>query len=145
MFNKTNFNITLKTLDLNFFKTISGHDQVLINVQGVYHTIIVNGEKAGNVGFIPKQNSKGEKIYLVQIVLLNEFRGKGITKLAEDLLAEKYHLPHLYATIEKSNIASIKAHLKAGFQEVDKITLNTLYKNGFIKKGQTRLLKEYTI
>jgi len=130
-------------LIIAFFESIFGHEQVLIKKEGVYHTFLVSGEKAGVVGFIPTQNSRGEKLYFVQIALADKFRGKGLTKLVEDLLAEKYDIPILYVTIGKDNAASIKAHLKAGFQEMDKEILNTLYKNGFLRVSQTRLFKRF--
>jgi RimJ/RimL family protein N-acetyltransferase len=140
----SNFRINLIPLDQTFLKTIPDNKQILIKKEGVYHTILVNGEKAGIVGFIPTQNSRGEKLYFIQIALLENFRGKGLTKIAEDLIASKYTLPKLYATIEIDNLASLKTHLKAGFEELDKQSLAVLRQNRFLKVNQTRLFKEYS-
>lgn len=138
-----NIKISFDVFDNSFFESIPGHEQVSIKKDGVYHNFLVGGERAGVVGFIPTQNNRGEKLYFVQIALSDKFRGKGLTKLAEDLLAEKYDIPILYATIEKDNEASIKAHLKAGFQEMEEETLDSLYKNGFLRVSQTRLFKRF--
>ena len=135
--------ISLSDFDKSFFQTIDGHEKIRFVSKGIYHIILIDDKKAGVVGYIPTQNSKGEKLNFVQIVLCPEFRGKRITKLAEDLLAKTYKLPNLYATIDNDNIASLKAHKKADFKELNLKTINALQKNGFLQAKQTRLRKIY--
>jgi len=135
--------ISLGQFDEKLFLSIEGHEEVRYVDKGVYHTILIDGQKAGVVGYIPMQNSKGENQYFVQIIISSEDRGKGLTKLAEDLLAKTYHLSHLFATIDTNNIASLKAHQKAGFCEIDREIIASLREKGFLKVGQTRLIKIY--
>lgn len=92
-------------------------------------------------GYLP--GSFSNDIYFVQVVLAIEFRGRGLAGTAEDLLAKKHKLPTLTATIEKSNIASLKSHLNAGFKELDQEKLNSMREKGFLKENQTRLVKRY--
>ena len=133
--------ISLGHFDKVFLQTIDGHKEVKFVPEGIYHTILVGNKKTGIVGYIPTQNYKNEKLNFVQIVICPEWRGKGITELSENLLAKTYKLPSLYATINTNNIASIKAHQKAGFKELDPETIYVLKENGFLKASQTRLKK----
>jgi len=106
----------LGKFDHQYFKSLEGYEKIISPDENViYHTIIFNNQKAGIVGYIPtKQKDAG----FVQILIAPEFRGQGLLEQAEDLLAKKYKLKKLYATISKENIASIRAHLKVGFKEI---------------------------
>lgn len=75
--------------------------------------------------------------------MLPEYKGKGIAKIAEDLLVRKHKISKLYATIDKNNIASIKSHLKLGFIYESEGELIKLRKNGYLKHKQVRLYKLY--
>lgn len=131
--------ITLADFDDSFYKTIPGHEEARVEKSGVYYTILVDGVKAGIVGYLPGASTK--EVYFVQIAIAPEFRGTGLVGIAEDLLASKHELPALTATVDKSNVASLKAHLKAGFQEIDSAKLASMREQGFLKEGQTRLVK----
>lgn len=131
----------LQDFDQKFYKSIDGHDKILVKKQGIYHTVIVVGRKAGIVGYIPTKIPKHAGF--VQIAIASGFRGKGLVQQAEDLLARKYNLKELYATIKKTNIASIRAHQKAGFKILDDKDLNNLRKRGVLKNNEIRLVKKY--
>lgn len=130
----------LKKFDKKYLESIEGHTEILLKEDGVYYTIMINGTKAGVVGYIP---AKTHRRGFVQIVIEPKFRGKGILKIAEDMLAKKHELDRLYATIKKTNTRSIKAHLKAGFKKLPKKELDSLRKEGLLKKEDVRLAKEY--
>ena len=135
--------VILTNFDKEFFENIPEHTAVLIKESGIYHTITVDGEKAGVVGYIPIFDNEGNQLNFIQIILVSKFRGRGLVRLTEDLLAEKYKLKQLFATISTDNIPSIKAHLKSGFKELDQKILNNLHKNKSLKINQTRLVKNY--
>ncbi len=131
----------IKLIDFNkqYFKTLDGHDKILLAENGTYHTIICDAKKAGVVGYIPtkKQNNSG----FVQIVLDTNFRGRGLVEPVENLLAQEYDLKVLYATIKKENIISIRAHQEAGFQMIGDKKINELREEGFLKENEIRLEK----
>ncbi|EKD57520.1 MAG: hypothetical protein ACD_57C00253G0001 [uncultured bacterium] len=110
----------------------------------MYHTFLVDGESAGVVGYIPGVNTQGESIGFVQVAIAQVYRGRGLTKAAEDLLAKRYKLACLYATIDLKNTDSLIAHKKAGFTEFDKETINQLHSKGLLNENQTRMYKKYT-
>jgi len=59
------------------------------------------------------------------------------------MLAKKHNLNSLWATIDTSNKASIKAHLKAGFKYFPKEEIKKCQKLGFMEPKETRLYKNY--
>ncbi|MFA4890635.1 MAG: GNAT family N-acetyltransferase [Candidatus Paceibacterota bacterium] len=135
-----NNQVQLKIFDKKYIKSIEGYTEILLKKDGIYYTIMVNRTRAGVVGYIPaKTYGRG----FVQIVIEPKFRGKGILKIAEDMLAKKHELDRLYATIKKTNTRSIKAHLKAGFKKFSKRKLDLLRKEDLLKKEDIRLVKEY--
>lgn len=133
--------IELADFDAEFFGSLEDHDKIRVDSRGVYHVILADGEKAGVVGYIPVISD--EKTGFVQIVLAKKYKGKGILKMAEDLLAKIYGLETLYATVEEGNIASIKGHMKAGFEILEESRIETLRKKGFLKENEIRLVKNY--
>ena len=133
--------VELADFDAEFFNILEDHDKILFDKKGVYHTIFVDGEKAGVVGFIPVVSD--DKAGFVQIVLSENYRGKGVLAEAEDLVARVHGLKILYATSEEKNVASIKAHIKAGFRVLEKEKIEMLKQKGFLKENQIRLVKSY--
>lgn len=132
--------IELGKFNKQYFKTLDGHKEILFAENGIYYTIICDNKKAGIVGYIPVKFSNNSGF--VQIVINFDFRGKGLVKIAEDLLAQKHNLKVLYATIKKENIVSISAHEKIGFEIINDKELGELRKNGFLKKSEIRLKKK---
>ncbi len=139
--NITNNNITFLTFDLNLYKKISKKDQQLSHIDTqskIRYTIYFNDEPCGFIGAIPHENYA-----FVQIVILPKYRGKGILELSYKELIKKYKFKTLFATIYKSNIQSIKAHMKIGFKELSKKELDHLITIRKISRYQTRLFKKY--
>lgn len=109
-------NVILSKFDPKFRKSISGYYNTTLHKEGIYHTIIKDGEKAGIIGFIPRGNNKFE-----QIAILPKYRGQNLTSISSKLLMKKHNIKELTAHIDDDNIASIKAHLKANFKRNSKL------------------------
>jgi RimJ/RimL family protein N-acetyltransferase len=107
--------IILEPFDREFVKTIDDYhaeweapEQSKLPL--VMHTIAKNKKKQGVVGYYPLQSGN-----FFQIGIHSNYRGQGLLSQAAAALAKEYNLNELLATIDESNVASIKAHLKAGF------------------------------
>ncbi|MFZ5955574.1 MAG: GNAT family N-acetyltransferase [Nanoarchaeota archaeon] len=133
--------IKLINFDKDFFESLEGNEHILLVESGFYHVILIEEKKAGIVGFFHSKKSKKEGF--IQIILAPEFRGKGFLKISEDLLAKKYELKKLYATILNDNIASIKSHLNAGFTYLPEEEQNRLRNLGLLDIDKVRLVKKY--
>lgn len=146
--------IELKKFDKKFYESLFQKEKIAVKENGKYHTVIFNKEKAGIVGFLASMKNKNEGF--VQIILDRKFRGKSMLAdavashrgksmlaRAEEMLAKKYSLKKLYATIEKTNLASIKSHKKAGFKMIDKERLKKLREMGLLKEEGIRMEKNY--
>ena len=131
--------VKLGEFDRNYFQNIEGHQNILFNKSGTYYNILVSGERAGIVGYVPCKVPSNSGF--IQIVISPEFRGKGILHIAENLLAKKHNLKKLFATIKKDNISSIKAHEKAGFKHLDKEYLNFLRQKEKLRDDEIRMKK----
>ena len=122
--------------DPDFYNSLPGKDMIEISEKGTYKTIFVDGEKAGIVGFIP---SKILDMAFFQILIDPKFHGQGLTKEAEEMLAREYGITEMIATIKKGNIASIRAHEKAGFRYIPESELKEIREKGLLKNDEIRM------
>jgi RimJ/RimL family protein N-acetyltransferase len=127
----------------NYLDSLSGKEEIVISDNGVYDTIICDGVPAGIVGYIKPKSETGTDWGFVQIIISPEFRGRGLVKIAEDLLVEKHGLKKLLATIKLENIASLKSHEKIGFKSLPEEKIMDLRSKGFLKENEIRLEKIY--
>ena len=133
--------IEIKRFNKKYFDTLKDKKQIILVKNGKYHTILCNGEKIGVVGYVPINYPEYDNF--VQIIITPKFRGKGIVKIAENLLVQKHNLKKLSAKINIKNIASIKAHQKIGFKIIDAIKVKDLIKKKIFKKDEVRLEKDF--
>lgn len=133
--------IKLDKFDKEYFENLDGREEIFVTNKGIYYTILYNKQKAGIIGYVPAKFPKDSGF--VQIVIDTHFRGRGLVKIAENLLAQKHNFKILYATIKKKNIASIRAHQKIGFKMINNKKLNELREKGHLKENEIRLEKEY--
>ena len=137
-------NVKIEHFDEKFFNSLPDKKDISYKKSGKYHTINYDGHKAGIVGIaLFTTINKPKDAGFIQILIHPDFRGKGILQPAEDLVAKKYKLTTLFATIHKTNLASIKSHLKAGFEPVPEKRQENLRRLGFLADEDIRLVKEY--
>lgn len=137
------FEISLGDFNQEFFESLSDSRQIVAPTMAnekFYHTVFVDGEQAGVVGFVPAQNMTDTGF--VQIVLASAYRGKGLIGKIYDRLIELHSLKTLYATIEKSNTASIRAHDKIGFKMLPEEKLQDLRAKGLLQPYEIRMEKD---
>jgi len=70
-----------------------------------------------------------------------EHRGNGYAVMAEDLLARKYDVDVLYATVKKDNKKSTNAHSKLGFKEIPNDLREKLLKINKLQANESRFFK----
>lgn len=137
------FEINLGEFNQEFFENLDDSRKIEapnISNEKYYHTIFVDGEPAGIVGFIPSQHLPDTGF--MQIILTSAFRGKGLISKIYERMIELHSLKTLYATIEKGNSASIRAHEKIGFRPLPEADQQILRGKGLLKEGEIRLKRE---
>lgn len=135
--------ISLGEFEQEFFESLDGSNEIVepnFRTQSYYHTVFVDGERAGIVGLVPLENVPDSGF--VQIVLGPAYRGKGLIEKVYEALIDWHGLKTLYATIRKGNVASITAHKKIGFSEISEEKTNFLRSKGLIDEDEIRLEKE---
>ena len=139
------YSIHLGEFDESFFGSLEEASEIAeptIATLSNYHTVFVDNEKAGIVGIL-KPITGGVDSGFVQIVLSPYYRGRGLLPEIYELLAEAHKLKTLYATIKKSNGASIRAHEKIGFKILPEEKLKFLHDKKLISEDEVRLEKNY--
>lgn len=137
------FDINLKEFNQEFFESLPDSREIVaptISNEKYYHTVYAEGEPAGIVGFVPAENMRDTGF--VQIVLAPAYRGKGLINKIYDRMIELHSLKTLYATINKSNSASIRAHEKIGFKMLPEEKLADLRAKGLLSSYETRMEKD---
>lgn len=131
--------VTFEKLDTNFLETIKDYKKIHLKPdEGTYYTILVDGQKAGAIGFKIEENGwPGLKIGIHQ-----DFRGQGIFGLALDLLAKKHDLKEIYSEVAVGNIQSVKAHQKVGFTRIPIEEENELKEKGLVYRRNMVLMKK---
>ena len=135
--------IQLKSFDINLYnKVITKKDNQLAHIDNqskIKYNVYYNNELCGFVGLIPGNKDVG----FTQIIIIKQFRGYGLLKLIYQALVNKHRLKRLYARIMKSNVRSVKAHLKIGFKEISEEETKAQIKMGRMSRYQTTLYKDY--
>jgi RimJ/RimL family protein N-acetyltransferase len=127
--------IKLIKFDTEYFKSLPDRSKILFDNNQPFYTIInQKKQKVGVCGVLRNM--------FFQILIHPDFRGQNIVKQASDEVIKKLKLKQLFATIDITNIASLKAHLKAGFKELPATEVKKLRKTGKLKSTQTRLIKK---
>jgi len=118
--------LSLVDFDPDFYKSLDKNPdpEWLTRESPVAHTVLdSHNNKLGVVGTF-MYNGKSH----TNIAVAPEHRGKGLSKQFYDLLVAKYKHPELHAYIDKTNIASQKAHERAGFVKQQDGKQKDLYK-----------------
>lgn len=134
------FAINLGEFNQEFFESLDGSRHIVsptIATEKYYHTVYVEGENAGIVGFIPVAGAPYTGF--VQIVLAPAYRGKGLIEKIYDRMIEIHGLKTLYATIDKTNTTSIRAHEKIGFKMLPEAELADLRNQGLLESYEVRM------
>ena len=138
------FDLRLGEFDQEYFDNLPDYSRIVppdMSSEMFYHTIYVDGEKAGVVGFIPMLGQKDTGF--AQIVLAPEIRGRGLIENAYEALAERHDLKTLYVTIRKDNLIALSAHEKIGFVRLSEEKLKNLRERGLIAGDEVRYMKEF--
>lgn len=139
------FAITLSDFNQEFFDSLDDNYQIkgpALGQEQYFHTILVDGLRAGVVGYLPPRNVLLDDAGFVQIVLAPEFRGRGLIGPIYELLAERHGLKTLYGTVTKKNTLSLRAHEKIGFRLLSEEKMADLRRRGLLGEDEVRLEKE---
>ena len=132
--------VTLKPFDKSLYDSFPELERALVAdpEKGEWFTAHVGDKPVGLVGTLPKGKSN-----FIQILIRPENRGHGLTGPVEDALAAHKKIDRLYATILPTNVASLKAHHKAGFKEISDAQRNVLLLLGKLSPLEIRMTKDY--
>lgn len=132
--------IKLAEFDKDFFETIQNYKKIHLNPkEGLFFTIIKGRQKVGVIGFKLKENDN----FFLKIGVHQDFRGQDIFRDALYALAKKYKIKKIFSTIAKTNVASIKAHQKAGFARISEEEEEELKKRKLLLKRNIRMVKTF--
>jgi len=132
--------ITLAKFDKNFLKTIKDYRKIhLAPKEAICYTITKGNKKAGIIGFKTKEEGK----HFLKIGIHQDYRGQGIFKEALKLLMKKHKIKRIYSTVAVANLASVRAHIKAGFKRLPKKQEDILKTKGLLLKRNMRLVKKF--
>jgi len=138
------YEVSLREFNQEFFEALEDNQYIkgptIENISN-YHTVYVDGEPAGVVGYLPPKIKAVADAGFVQIILASAYRGKGLIGKVYDLLAEKHSLKTLYATIYEKNTTSIQAHEKIGFKMLSPEKMADLRHRGLLDDDDIRLVK----
>jgi len=117
--------------DMDYFHQLEGEDGWIAlgmeNCKNQRYYVVTgdSGERLGIVGVYDTDNEEN----ITHIVVDPEYRGRGLAGKFYEALLEKTGLDFLIATISRSNVASVRAHEKAGFRKVS----DSVYEEQFDK------------
>ncbi|MCX6712484.1 MAG: GNAT family N-acetyltransferase [Candidatus Vogelbacteria bacterium] len=137
--------ISFADFNQEFFDSLDDNRYVqgpAVGEEQYFHTVMVDGVSAGIVGYLPPKNVSLSDTGFVQVLLKSEYRGRGLMGKAYELLAERHELKTLYATIKKSNLHSIRAHQKVGFELLPEDKMENLRNRKLLTDYEIRLEKE---
>lgn len=124
-------------LPLKEDKTLEWYKRIKNRTDRADFTITFDGEPAGLIGLL---NIEFDRLQAEYYICLGEekFKGKGIAKMATDLLIRKadelYGLKKIYLFTEVDNIPAQKLFEKCGFVKERKIVNDLLYKGKYIDR-----------
>lgn len=129
-------NVALSSFDRPFHKTIdipNKHydiSQRFDTPNSWWFTVLYDGKKAATVGVIVK----GPR-HFFQVAVHQNFRRKGLVKICADLMFQRFpKTDQLFSVIDRENIASIKAHKKAGFKKTNRTPMTTPGSDLYVKE-----------
>ena len=132
--------IKLAPFDNDFLVTIKDYIKIHLKPDdGTYYTILVDGKKAGVIGF----KVENDKKYDLKIGIHQDFRGQGVFRIALDLLVRKHKIDKMYSEVAIANKASVKAHQKIGFKHISQKQENILKQKGLVYKRNMMLVKSF--
>lgn len=132
--------LSLGDFNLGFYESLPDAEEILPpGGDVVYHTLLLNEEKIGLVGYLPIVVPPATGF--VQIAIHPEYQGRGFMACAYNLLAEKYELKTLLATIKRDNATSIRAHQNIGFKMLGQEEMSKMRQQKLLKDNEVRLKK----
>ncbi len=123
--------------NMNYFHQLEGADGWIAigmgNCKNQKYYIVTDhdGERLGIVGVYDTDDEQN----ITHIVVDPQYRRRGLVSKFYESLLQKTGLKFLIATISRSNIASVRAHEKAGFRKVSDSAYEDKYDKFKYRKG----------